>query len=260
MINLQERAHYSLEEYRKGRGSPVSKFGLSPTEPNSPANDDDELSILGGKTRLVAKKEPSSPTLLDRSPTSQKPVVPLNIGRQVHPSILEYLDSFNPQESQQNHGGPSHSLSTRHESASSSGGHNHSAFSDDVSPVSMYGMSTVLVSPTFQTEPEAYPSHVQQYSQASPTHQYSPQHTQHQNNMIGNMHQTSTHTFPQYFPVYDYNANMSSRIGHTNGVGSYGDTPMLDAHPVPPNQRRSSGSPEGNMQSTWNDFVADFAM
>ncbi|KAG6867816.1 hypothetical protein C0993_010694 [Termitomyces sp. T159_Od127] len=248
-----KKARYSLEEYRKGRGSPMSKYGLSPTEPNSPTNDDDELSILGGKTRLVAKKEPSSPTLIDRSPVSQKPVVPINIGRQVHPSILEYLDSFNPKEPQPNYGSSLH----RHDSADSSG---HSAYPDDLSPVSVYGMSTVLVSPTFQTEPGPYSAHSQPYSQHSPTH-HSPQHTHHHNIMTGNMHQgTSTHTIPQYFPVYDYNTNVMNAGGHVNGVNGYGDTPMLDAHPVPPNQRRSSGSPEGNMQSTWNDFVADFAM
>ncbi|KAG6897388.1 hypothetical protein C0992_002051 [Termitomyces sp. T32_za158] len=260
MITLQEKAHFSLEEYKKGRGSPTSKYGPSPTEPNSPANDDDELSILGGKTRLVAKKEPSSPTLLDRSPTSQKPVVPISLGRQVHPSILEYLDSFNRQEPQQNHGSSSHTLSTRHDSASSSSGHDHSAYSDGVSPASVYGMSTVLVSPTFQTEPDVYSSHSQHYTQASPTHQYSPQHSQHHNVIIGNMHQGTSHTLPQYFPVYDYHTDMANATGHVNGVTGYGDTPMLDAHPVPHNQRRSSGSPEGNMQSTWNDFVADFAM
>ena len=174
MLNLREKAHYSLDEYKKGRGSPLSKYGLSPVEPNSPTNNDDELSILGGKTRLVAKKEPSSPTLLDRSPTSQKPVVPINIGRQVPPSILEYLNSFNPQEPHQSQGISSHM--SRHDSIGSNGSHNLSAYSDDVSPTSMYGMSTVVTSPTFQTETEAYPSHSQHYAQASPTHQYSPHH------------------------------------------------------------------------------------
>ncbi|KNZ80133.1 hypothetical protein J132_07123 [Termitomyces sp. J132] len=258
MLNLQEKAHYSLDEYRKGRGSPISKYGLSPVEPNSPTNNDDELSILGGKTRLVAKKEPSSPTLLDRSPTSQKPVVPINIGRQVHPNILDYLNSFNPQEPQQ--GSSSHSMS-RHDSTASNRSHSQSAYSDDSSPVSIYGMSTIVTSPTFQTESEVYASHSQQYPQASPTHQYSPHHTQHHSAMMGNMHQgVPTHTLPQYFPVYDYSTNMTNGAGHVNGVNSYRDTPMLDAHPVPPNQRRSSGSPVENMQSTWNDFVADFAM
>ncbi|KAG6888565.1 hypothetical protein C0995_007354 [Termitomyces sp. Mi166 len=261
MINLQEKAHYSLEEYRKGRGSPMSKYGLSPTEPHSPANDDDELSMLGGKTRLVAKKEPSSPTLIDRSPTSQKPVVPINIGRQVHPSILEYLNSFNPQEPQQSQASSSHSMPRQDSAGSSNGGHNHSGYSDDMSPVSMYGMSTVLTSPTFQTELEGYPSHSQHYPQASPTHQYSPHHTQHHSTMMGSIHQgTSTHTLPQYFPVYDYGTNMANGAGQVNGVNGYGDTPMLDANPVPHNHRRSSGSPEANMHSAWNELVAGYEM
>ncbi|KAG6916551.1 hypothetical protein DXG01_006377 [Tephrocybe rancida] len=259
MLNLQEKAHYSLEEFKKGRGSPLSKYNLSPAESMSPVHDDDELSVLGGKTRLVAKKEPSSPTLLEQSPTSQR--IPLNLSpsmqHRIDPGILEYLDSFNPQEPQQTQG----SSLTRHDSTGSNGSsHHRGSYSEDVSPVSMYGMSTMPTSPTFQAEPGTYLPHSQQYPQSSPTHQYSPHHTQHPQ-MMGIQEGSSTQTFPQYFPVYDYGTNMSNGTGGINGAsGSYGDTPMLDAHPLPPGQRRASGSPEGNMQTTWNDFVAGLAM
>ncbi|KAG6841090.1 hypothetical protein C0991_001998 [Blastosporella zonata] len=257
MLNLQEKAHYSLDEFRKGQGSPLSKYNLSSPTEVSPTNDDDELSILGGKTRLVAKKEPSSPTLLDRSPTSQRPVIPLELHR-VDPGILEYLESFNPQESQQLHV----SSLTRHDSTGSTSGgssHHRGSFSEDLSPVSMYGMSTMPTSPTFQTEPTSYISH--QYPQSSPTHQYSPHHTKHPQMMGGIQQGTSAQTFPHYFPVYDYGTNMVNGGGNVNGVNGAGnyDTPMLDAHPIPHSQRRASGSPEGNMQTTWNEFVAGFA-
>ncbi|KAG6844556.1 hypothetical protein H0H87_005976 [Tephrocybe sp. NHM501043] len=263
MLNLQEKAHFSLDEFRKGQGSPLSKYNLSPTEV-SPVNDDDELSILGGKTRLVAKKEPSSPTLLERSPTSQRPVLPVGVDasmqHRIDPAILDYLESFNPQEPH----GLGSSLRRHDSTGSTSGGssHNRGSFSEELSPVSMYGMSTMPTSPTFQTEPSSYIPHSQQQYQHSPTQQYSPHHTQNPQ-MMGGIQQSSTHTFPQYFPVYDYGTNMvngSGNVNGTNGASSYADTPMLDAHPVPPSQRRASGSPEGNMQTTWNDFVAAFAV
>ncbi|KAG6810864.1 hypothetical protein H0H92_010020 [Tricholoma furcatifolium] len=259
MLNLQDKAHYSLNEFRKGRNSPPNKYGLpSPTEGASPTDDDDELSVLGGKTRLVAKKEPSSPLPLDRSPTTQKPVVPIHLSpsTRAHPNILEYLDSFNPQEAQ--------SGLRRHDSmGSSSGGpsqHLNNSYPDDLSPVSVYGMSTMPTSPAFQADPESYHSHHQQqpYPQSSPTQQYSPHHAQHQNmSGMGNMHGGQT---LQYFPVFDYG---TAQMRGVNGIDDYGDTPMLDAHPVPHGQRRGSGSPEGNMHTTWSDFAmaaAGFSM
>ncbi|GLB43439.1 putative fungal specific transcription factor [Lyophyllum shimeji] len=267
MLHLQEKAHFSLEEFRKGRGTPLAKYSLSTTESPTSPDEDDELSILGGKTRFVPKKEPSSPTIMERSPTSHNPVVPLPLSPsmegQVHPSVWEYLDSFGPQQSQQqpNHG-PAHPP-TRHNSGSTSG---HSSYSEEVSPVSMYGMSTMPTSPAFQTEPTSYlPHSQQQLQQASPTHHFSTHQSQSRGVMGGQ--QTSTQTFPQYFPVYDYGTNMvngggmnGNINGTINGTGAYGDAPMLDAHPAPSGQRRASGSPEGNMQSTWNEFVAGFAI
>ncbi|KAF8074759.1 fungal-specific transcription factor domain-containing protein [Lyophyllum atratum] len=267
MLHLQEKAHFSLEEFRKGRGSPVTKYSLSSSgdSPTSP-EEDDELSILGGKTRLVAKKEPSSPTIMERSPTSRNPIVPLPLSPsmqgQVHPSVWEYLDSFGHQPSQQlpNHS-PTHSQ-TRHNSGSTS---RHSSYSEDISPVSMYGMSTMPTAPTFQAEPATYLSQSQQQlQQTSPTLQYSAQ--AQARDMTGGQ-QTSGHPFPQYFPVYDYGNNMvngggmnTNMNGGVNGTGTYGDAPMLDANPLPPGQRRASGSPEGNMQSTWHEFVAGLSM
>ncbi len=58
MLRLQEKAHMSLDDFRKGKGSPISRY--SAQDPQSPVDEDDELAMLGGKSRLV-KKEPSSP-------------------------------------------------------------------------------------------------------------------------------------------------------------------------------------------------------
>ncbi|KAF8141711.1 fungal-specific transcription factor domain-containing protein [Boletus edulis] len=101
MITLQKKAHLSLNEFRRGKISPLSRQLSNHSEPGSPFEEDDELSTLGGKTRLVAKKDSlspqSSPAVIDRSPTSLNPVVPLPLAtgaNQVHPTVVDYLKTF----------------------------------------------------------------------------------------------------------------------------------------------------------------------
>lgn len=98
---LQKKAHISLNEFRKGKISPIVRQLSNQSEPGSPFDEDDELSTLGGKTRLVAKKDSlspqSSPVTLDRSPTSLNPVVPLPLASgssHVHPNVVDYLKTF----------------------------------------------------------------------------------------------------------------------------------------------------------------------
>ena len=97
MLRLREKAHASLSQYRN---TPPSRAGPG-SEPTTPADDDDELNTLGGRTRLVAQKEKSmSPQITDRSPTSLNPIVPLPLPKpeeqQVHPYVLQYLLTFMP--------------------------------------------------------------------------------------------------------------------------------------------------------------------
>ncbi|KAJ7623437.1 fungal-specific transcription factor domain-containing protein [Roridomyces roridus] len=225
MLRLQEKAHLSLEDFRKGKLSPsarrITPDSLSPVEEN------DELSTLGGKTRLVAKKEPVSPLLLDRSPTSHNPVVPLplspSLNEQVHPSVLEYLNTFQQP------------------------GSGHSSYSDvevDLSPVSMYGMSAMPTSSTSYHSDSSYLSQSPTQMDSQLFHQNHA--SQRSSHAMGNGNGNNV-SFPQYFPVYDYRTgNMSD-----------GYAPILDINPMP-GQRRSSGSPDGNMHSSiWQDFVGD---
>ncbi|THU88687.1 hypothetical protein K435DRAFT_761640 [Dendrothele bispora CBS 962.96] len=237
MQRLQVRAHESLESYRKGLKIVPARHGSS-SEPPTPVDDNDELAVLGGKTRLV-KKEPGSPTLLDRSPISQNPVIPLPLSpttAQVDPNVLEYLNSFHHQQQ-----------------PSSAGTSNYS----DVSPVSVYGL-TALSGPSspFHTEPNSFisqsqpmtsPQSMVPQNSSSHHHQSSVQYSQ--NVINGHGHNNS---FPQYFPVYDY--------GTTSMMNGY--APTLDANPTPGHgHRRSSGSPEQNMiPSTWQEFVDDMSM
>lgn len=236
MLRLQEKAHMSLDDFRKGKGSPISRY--SAQDPQSPVDEDDELAMLGGKSRLV-KKEPSSPPLINRSPNSHAPVVPLPLAptADMDSNMLAYLGSFG----------------TNHQPEPLSSTSSHNSFSDtDLSPVSMYGMSSLPSAPTFQSDPsflnhsQTMLQNHQQQQQPSPT---SHTHTHRQNGSVSNGHSHALNGFPQYFPVYDY--------GMDNGVNGYGSTPMLDNNPRPGQARRSSsGSPEANtLHTTWNDFV-----
>ena len=224
MLHLQEKAHNSLNEYRQGCGSPI---GRSVSEPLTPVSDDDELTMLGGTTRLV-KKEPVSPQMSHRSPTSHNPIVPLPLpssaSTHVDPNVVEYLRSF-----QQNNATPS----------------THGAYSDGantISPVSMYGMTSLQGTTNhFHSEPSTY--NAQGTSLMSNA---SGPSTRNHNGVNGGSH---SNAFPQYFPVYDYGTSAIQ-----NG---YPSTPMLDANPVPQQRRSNSGSPEQNsMHSTWQDFVS----
>lgn len=238
MLHLQEKAHYSLDEFRKGKGSPLGRYS-SMSEPPTPDDENDELSILGGKTRLVAKKEPSSPSpqILDRSPTSMNPVIPFALSpsteSNIDPNAIAYLESFSRTVPHQQHQIPTPVSA-------------HASYSEDLSPASMFGMSTFPTS-TFHSEPLNYISNSQSQNMLSQNHQNSsPTHQQSHQPQTGIFNSLPSGSFPQYFPVYDYGSGAMS-----NGVS----TPMLDAHPNP-GHRRGSGSPEATMDTMWHDFVA----
>lgn len=267
MLNLQEKAHHSLDEFRKGKGPP---FGRQVSDPPTPVDDNDELSVLGGKTRLVAKKEPSSPQMTSRSPHSHNPVVPLPLSpsteSHIHPSVLEYLQTFAPQPDQ--HQQHPH----QHQQKQSSGSSLSSLpFPDIDASVSMYGLSAIAA--PFHSEPSSYLSQSQSLSHPHPpspmyhhqthqNHQNHQQHQQHQGQPPSPTHRQPLHqqqatmstglsSFPQYFPVYDYGTGAMA-----NG---YTSTSMMDGNAAP-TQRRSPDTPEANMNTTWQDFVAGLAM
>ncbi|KAH9479629.1 putative transcriptional regulatory protein C1F7.11c [Psilocybe cubensis] len=255
MLHLQEKAHFSLDEFRRGKGSPLTRYNPS-SGPITPDADDDELSVLGGKTRLVSKKEPSSPILMERSPVSQNPIVPLPLSPGLHnnlpESVREYLDSFKVQggQSQQQQ-----SVFNNHSSNHNSFNSNQYSDASEISPVSMYGMSAMPTS--FQSEPSSFlpqqsMQNMMQAGQGSST-------------AMDTSNSQNESNFPQYFPVYDYGlASSSSGFQRGSGSGSMftQDQPLvLDTSPGPAH-RKASGSPEGhsNMQTTWLDFVNTMAM
>jgi len=271
MLNLQQKAHYALEEYRKGNAPPA--IMRNPGDPHSPA-EDDELTVLGGQTRYVTKAEPTSPSprLLERSPVSQNPVVPLPLQNveSVDPNLVRYLQSFHPTGRRVSQSNPhNQSFSDMHavERSQSQG------YGDmDMATMSIYGMSTVGAGPSggYQGDSGSTYGSQQQYPQQQHLHPSQPQHQSQHTQQPQNAAQqfldiAGTNTFPQYFPVYDYSSSSMSTSG-------YGHSPLMDSAPVTSamqgiqqqQPRRSStaggggGSPmetANNMQSTWLDFV-----
>jgi hypothetical protein len=221
MLKLQERARNSLSEHRKGLSSPPGRNGLTPN-PVTPV-EDDELATYGGKTRLVAKKEPTSPPLITVSPTSFNPVVPLPLSPshepRVHPNVVEYLRTFAPTP---NPG--SHTMAA-------------SPTTPQFTDTSMYGMSTM---------PGAFTSETNMFHQPQHHSHMQPDHT---------LSMDTGGTFPQYFPVYDYGLS-----GDVNGYPLMQMDTGMNGHLTSPIQGRNSLTPETNMQTTWNDFVTGLGM
>ncbi|KAF5362179.1 hypothetical protein D9756_002569 [Leucocoprinus leucothites] len=282
MLQLQQRAHYSLEEFRRGNINTVINRYPPGSEPVSPDNDNDELAMLGGKTRLVAKIEPpASPSLIERSPNSQNPIVPLPLSptmqHQMDPSVVEYLQSFGPPAIMNGgSGGPSSAGSGNQMSPQTA------TFTSDVnlSPISAYGMTTMNAATAYPQDTTAYMSPTQPQSQQSMRHAGpSSHHHHHLSNGGSTLHDvtmgpapntsstgggvghstTSVQSFPQYFSVFDYGTGVMNGNGNTTGA-PYGGAPILETPSPSGVQRRSSGSPEGNMQSTWQDFVMGLQM
>ncbi|THG97365.1 hypothetical protein EW026_g4615 [Hermanssonia centrifuga] len=163
MLRLREKAHISLSAHRN---TPPSRQGTL-SEPTTPADDNDELSTLGGRTRLVAQKEKSpSPIIGELSPTSLNPIVPFpmkqEFDQQAHPYVLEYLRTF-----------ASHAHSAPQPQPHPTSPYEQAGFSSDMNPMSSSSSNFM---------PGAYPFR----GQLSP------------------MEGISQQTIPQYFPVFDY--------------------------------------------------------
>ncbi|KIY69236.1 hypothetical protein CYLTODRAFT_452841 [Cylindrobasidium torrendii FP15055 ss-10] len=270
MLALQRRAHHSLEDFRRGLipGSPGSR-GLTVE-----TNGNDELAMLGGRSRLVKREDQApSPLILDRSPNSLNPVVPLPLSTTMHmdSNALEYLSSFNTNQHQ-------HVYLDQQQTPASASSHGSGSYHEmDLSPASRFDSMNGHIQMQHQPHSASsatFPPDVHtpyNHRQASLPSFHSSMdmggsRVTHGHHTIGshpNGNGMNGHTngaqngdihnqqiqFPTYFPVYDYNFG----AGQDNGFA-----PLLESVPRGQHQRRSSSnSPDTNtMQSTWQDFVA----
>ena len=232
--------------------------------------ENDELLMLGGKMRLVSKNQnstaASSPILIEHSPTSMKPVVPLPLNQagesSMHPNVVDYLRTFVPTPAPMPSANSSQLMPNAMntvpmviQSATSglavgSGAlvglpaqaHSHSVPSNAATTLqfqqpdpSLFDFTPV---PNFATSVSYQPSQPQ-----------ATQPMQQQQNALDL-------TFPQYFPVFDYSA------GGMNGMGMEGFYTM-DMNGVmseEPRGHSSSATTPESMQGTWQEFVAQLGM
>lgn len=274
MQTLRSKAHLSLQEYRDGKQSPLtSMLPYKPFEGTPEADDGDELSKLGGKTRLISQKENKPPSpLMTRSPNTHNPIVPLPLqpdgSSSIHPSVLDYLSTF-PVPGQ--------------------GGRSDAHYQNrDVFAVPQSGLyrfeddqtfSSQLPTPTSATNPN------NSLLLPSP-HSHSHIHPhQNQNHPSSSSHGGNSQPyFPQYFPVFDYGAssaygsssmhppNQSSVGSSSAGMSSLSydqdHTMSYDGSVMPGQVNGMNGyaqkdpreiSPDTSMHSTWMDLVTQMS-
>lgn len=223
MVKLREKAHASLQAFKEGKGSPLTRgVVLSDDE------EEDELSMLGGKTRLVGKgsalTRPVSPQMIQESPTSHNPVIPFPLKQgsdeNVHPSVLDYLRSFDSTSTrtpQPSHVGPAANCA------------NSMLFTPSPLPDPFFDIATSYPSPPISVQSSA------------------PQTPQ----MLGLTESAlDMSVFPTYFPVFDYGGS---------GVGALCSPIHLDV-PMPEEQVVRNPTPEASLQCSWQDLIAQFGL
>ena len=242
MIKLREKAHVSLQAFKDGRGSPFSRtVDLSDSDI---LMEDDELDILGGRTRLVGKgsapTRPPSPVILQESLNSHHPVIPFplkqGIEEHVHPTVLDYLRTFGPSRAELRTPAQPPPIPT---------------------PPPTRANSILFTTPpplpdaaTFFDFAEPYPSPA-----VSSTHSSAP-HTP--PNAILPEISLEMSVFPEYFSVFDYG-------GSSAGIGALGSPIQLTPPLLPEEQCIRSTTPEilsetTTMQNSWEDFITQFGL
>jgi len=103
MIKLREKARASLQAFKDGRESPLARpVTLSDGDVSL---EDDELTMLGGKTRLVGRGSAAptrapTPTVVQQSPAVNHLLFPFSmeqgIDEHMRPTVLNYPNAFVP--------------------------------------------------------------------------------------------------------------------------------------------------------------------
>ncbi|THH15615.1 hypothetical protein EW146_g4890 [Bondarzewia mesenterica] len=254
--------------FRDGKAQPATRYKARAPSTSSmdEDEDEDELLMLGGKMRLVSKNQTSttasSPVVIERSPTSMNPVVPLPLNQATEgpmdPNVVDYLRTFVLT--------PNPLPTTGAQTATTA--INRAPISLPPSISSLAVGSGALVGLPTQPQPQtvtANPAPAMQYQQTGPSlfdftgvpafsspvpfpssQAQQPSHSMHPQAGLDL-------NFPQYFPVFDYSASgMNGLEGfYTMDMGG-----MLPEEPRGPN----TTTPEATMQGTWQDFVAQLGM
>lgn len=272
ILRLQQKAHASLDEFRRSKDSPISKYHHSSAE-TSPASEEDELSILGGKTRLVSKKDTLSPIFTQRSPISQTPVVPLPLSPgPLPPSVRDYLRSFKPRFNGVPQDPTVYSSQQFGHHTTSLGSGSFESISPQEQARPMFSPADMAQSPFYSPQStfgDPMISYLPQQQPRAAERAMPPPHGLEVDTGV----RESDMGFPQYLPVYDYSLASAPYVNGSGALFGTTDQPvsvLVDTNQPsvqqqqleqrPPTQhyhqqRRASDSPDGNMQTTWFDFV-----
>jgi hypothetical protein len=226
MVKLREKAQASLQASKEGKGSPLTR-GVVHSDGDASIEEEDELSTLGGKTRLVGKGSASArsvtPQIVQESPKLHNPAVPFplkqGVDENVHPSVLDYLRSFD-----------STSIRTPQLSHVGSAANcaNSMLFPPSALPDPFFDIATLHPSP---------PVSVQTSTPQTPQ-------------TLGLTESAlDMSVFPTCFPVFDYG-------GSDLGLGS-------PTHPYilkPEEQVVLNATTEASLQCSWQDLIAQFGL
>jgi len=229
MVKLREKAHASLQAFKEGKGSPLARGGAL-FDGDALMEEEDELSMLGGKTRLVGRgsalTRPVTPQIIQESPKSHNPVIPFTLkhgaDENVHPTVLDYLRSFEPTRTSQ----PSHVAGPAAANRASSMLFTSSPVTD---PATFFDIATSYPSPPVSVQSSA-PQTPQTLGLSESALDMS--------------------VFPTYFPVFDYGGS---------GVGGLCSPIHLDIQ-MPEEQVVRNTTPEASMQNSWQDLIAQFGL
>jgi len=222
MTRLREKAHASLQAFKDGRGSPlVRTVALSDDDRSM---QDDELAMLGGRTRLVGKgsapTRPPSPIVVQQSMTSNHLHIPFSLeqglGEHMHPTIMNYPNAFVPP------------LPPSHPSASANNmQHLFSPLPD-----------AAAFSASYPSPPVSAESSVHQTPRS-----------------LGPSDDTlDTSVFLTYFPGLEYGGSADVRAMLS---------PIHPDSQIPKEQsaqQNASTRPEVTMESSWQDLIAQFGL
>lgn len=271
MQTLRQKAHVSLEEFREGKQSPLtSMLPYKPFEVAPEVDEGDELSKLGGKTRLISQKDSKTPSpLLTRSPNTQNPIVPLPLpdgSSSIHPSVLDYLSTF-----------PLHAQGGKHDGQYQ----DRDMFSIPSSGLYRFEDEQGFPSHQLPTPTSASATNVNNALVLPSPHAHQ-QPGQPPQGASGNQ----AAYFPQYFPVFDYGSSSAYAAGppmHAStsatptgvapsalgGMGYDQDHPMsYDGSSLHGRVNGLNGyaqkdprdiTPETSMHTTWMDLVSQMS-
>jgi hypothetical protein len=224
MVKLREKTQASLQAFKEGKNTPLTR-GAVLSDGDASVEEEDELSMLGGKTRLVdngaALARPVTSQIIQESPTLPNLVIPFplkqGVDESVHPSVLDFLRLID-------------STSTRTlqplNVGSAANGANSMLFTPSPKPDPFFDIATLYPSPPLSAQ-----------SSTSQTPQ-----------MLGLTESAlDMSVFPTYFPVFDH------------GGSSFGlCSPIRLDIPVSEGLVVRNSTPEASLQCSWEDLMAQF--